>query len=383
MTPRTDEPDYQLVWPRDLFKAETAKLLNQRGVYDWNDRCEQLLDDAFVSGYAGGPLSEFREIDIRASSHAASRPTASLTTKQLFLRDLMGWADQLHEDAPPRRPYWRERNAEPRERAGITSEAVMREALGLINELEDAGYFEKRFGKDCVDDSYDGTPERILERELSTPIQWPLDRERLIADLDLFFDVLELLHDLAARPLQRSLHSYGECGWHHSSFDIGSGRVVYRWRMNKILERSGIGLRLADDGDDAGRLVTVTSDTRMMLVRAAEHRQSNEADDQVRHALALFRARGADRHQKRSAVAALALVLEERRHGVLVDALASTDRGKLFEIANGFHIRHQDAKQQRDYDDFYLDWIFWLYLSTVELTNRIIDTQADQSRARS
>lgn len=40
-----------------------------------------------------------------------------------------------------------------------------------------------------------------------------------------------------------------------------------------------------------------------------------------------------------------------------------------------FHIRHQDVKQKRDYDEFYLDWIFWLYLSTIELTNRVIDEQ--------
>ncbi|MGH3766269.1 MAG: hypothetical protein ACRDTX_14155 [Pseudonocardiaceae bacterium] len=40
----------------------------------------------------------------------------------------------------------------------------------------------------------------------------------------------------------------------------------------------------------------------------------------------------------------MALVLEERRHNVLSDALAKSDRGALFEIANNFHVRHQDAK---------------------------------------
>jgi hypothetical protein len=60
---------------------------------------------------------------------------------------------------------------------------------------------------------------------------------------------------------------------------------------------------------------------------------------------------------------------------VLPKALAKRDSGALFDIANNFQIRHQDASQKRDYDDFYLDWIFWLYLSTVELTDRVIDTQ--------
>lgn len=55
----------------------------------------------------------------------------------------------------------------------------------------------------------------------------------------------------------------------------------------------------------------------------------------------------------------------------------------MFDIANNFHIRHQDARQKRDYDDFYLDWIFWLYLSMVELIKLILDDQrADAPRER-
>lgn len=151
--------------------------------------------------------------------------------------------------------------------------------------------------------------------------------------------------------------------------------MAYRWRVNKILARSDLGLRLAEDGEDIGRLVTVTDDARVELVQAVVARDDGEPADQVRHALALFRQRGADRNHKRSAVAALALVLEERRPNVLKYALAKSDRGALFDIANNFHIRHQDAKQKRDYDEFYLDWIFWLYLASIELTNRVIDEQ--------
>jgi len=48
-------------------------------------------------------------------------------------------------------------------------------------------------------------------------------------------------------------------------------------------------------------------------------------------------------------------------------------------------VRHQDTKQKRDYDEFYLDWIFWVYLTSVELTNRVIDEHArkrDDSTSR-
>ncbi|GLY83361.1 hypothetical protein Airi02_012910 [Actinoallomurus iriomotensis] len=373
---RLAEPDYQLLWPRALFKAEAARLLNARDLADWNDRCELLLEDAFVRGYEGGPLSEFRELSVGFPDglrRAAGSRSTMLTAKQQFLRSLMDKADLLHEDTTHRRPYWRERKAGQRNVVVLSLEAVIREFVALAEEFEQIGYFEKRFGKDCVDDSYGNHPSELIEREIGVGDMWPPSLDRLVDDADLFFDLVELLHDFAARPQTRSLHSFAGCGWHHRGFEIESGRAVYRWRVNKILQRSDLGLRLAEDGDDTGRLVTVTDDARTELIHALTVRDDGEPADQVRHAIELFRARGADRHQKRSAVAALALVLEERRHNVLVEALAKSDRGALFDIANNFHIRHQDAKQKRDYDDFYIDWIFWLYLSTIELTNRIID----------
>jgi hypothetical protein len=361
--------------PRALFTAEAAKLLNQRELKDWDDRCELLLAHAFVRGYESGPLSEFCEIAVSGSGGdlddpwGTSAPRSSLTAKQQFLRDLMGKVDQLREDSPHRRPYWRER------KAGLDNAAMVRKFIALVDELDDTGYFEKRFGKDCVDDPRGNVPEKLIEQELGVESLWPLEQRRLVADMDLFFDVVELLHDLVSRPLTRWPHNYCECGWHHANFETEPGRVVYRWRVNKILARSDLRLRLAEEGEDIGRLVTVTDDARAELVQAVVARDDGEPADQVRHALALFRQRGADRNQKRSAVAALNLVLEERRYNVLTDALAKSDRGALFDIANNFHVRHQDAKQKRDYDEFYLDWIFWLYLATIELTNRVIDEQ--------
>lgn len=379
VTSRLAEPDYQLVWPRALFVAEAAKLLNQRGVKDWDERCELLLEHAFVRGYQGGPLSEFCEIGLDSWA-TTSAPRQPLTARQQFLRDLMAKANQLQEDSSRRRPYWRERRrASQRTVVVLDNAAVVREFIALVEELDETGYFEKRFGKDCVDDARGNVPDTLVQRELGVEGLWPLPQQQLTDNMDLFFDVVELLHDHASRPLTRYWHNFCDCGWHHANFEIESGRVLYRWRVNKILARSNLGLRLAEEGEDIGRLVAVTDDVRAQLVQAVVERDDGEPADQVRHALALFRQRGADRNQKRSAVAVLALVLEERRHDVLTEALAKSDRGALFDIANNFHIRHQNAEQKRDYDDFYIDWIFWLYLASIELTNRIIDQQAAQT----
>ncbi|WP_207213598.1 hypothetical protein [Rhodococcus sp. Q1] len=381
VNPRFSEPEYQLVWPRDLFKAEAAKLLNMRDVQGWDDDCALLLEDAFIRGYRSGPLSEFHDVPAvvdpgRWGTEEVARATSRLTPRQEYLRLLMAGAEQLREDPPPQRRYWSARKAgQTLSATALEMPTLVREFVSLIGELDNAGYLENRFGKDCVDDPRDDTIHTLIYRELGSEGIWPLDTDRLTDNIDLFYDIVELLHDQVARPNTRFDHDYGECGWHHGKFDIRVGRIVYRWRVNKLFNNSALGLRLAENGDDVGRLVTVTDEARTALAQSVAARSEGEPADQVRHALALFRERGSDRHQKRSAVAALALVLEERRHGVLTDALAKSDRGALFDLANNFHVRHQDAKQKRDYDDFYLDWIFWVYLSTIELTNQVLDTQ--------
>ncbi len=89
-----------------------------------------------------------------------------------------------------------------------------------------------------------------------------------------------------------------------------------------------------------------------------------ETADRVRHAIALFRSRTAGLEERRSAIIALAGILEERR-GLLKAEVLTKDEGALFQIANGFAIRHQRADQRGDYDRAFLDRLFWWYLGTV------------------
>ena len=63
----------------------------------------------------------------------------------------------------------------------------------------------------------------------------------------------------------------------------------------------------------------------------------------------------------------------------LKTALFRDDEDALFRIANKFAIRHQDTKQRTDYDPMFLDWIFWCYLFTIELSDRLLARQAAQT----
>jgi hypothetical protein len=138
------------------------------------------------------------------------------------------------------------------------------------------------------------------------------------------------------------------------------------------LDRSAINVRLATVGEDTGRLVVVGDAARQDLLNIMVERSDESTGGRVRHAVALFRGRASDENDKRSAVVALAGVLEERRP-LLKTSIVKRDEGALFEIANAFAVRHQNDTQKRDYDPMFLDWMFWWYLATIELTDRIVE----------
>lgn len=133
---------------------------------------------------------------------------------------------------------------------------------------------------------------------------------------------------MVARPRSRYWHDYRGCGWHYSQFALESGRILYRYRVNLLLGQSDLGLQLAEDGEDRGRLVTVTDDSRTALAGAIAQRSGpDDSNDRARYALALFRARNATEHDKRSAVVTLAGLLGERR-GLLKSHLLRKDEGR-------------------------------------------------------
>ena len=195
---------------------------------------------------------------------------------------------------------------------------------------------------------------------------------------ELLYEVIEALDEVVARPRERSWHDY-HGGWDYADYTRPAGQVVYRWRVNELLATSVVSLRLATRGSDAGLLVHATGDARDDLVEQVLLTPGPDDRKAVSHALGLFRARGADREAKRSAVVALARVLEQRRT-LLHGKLGKKDEGVLFRIANEFDLRHRRADQHRDYDEAYLDWVFWWYLATVELSDRLIARDAAGDR---
>jgi hypothetical protein len=276
------------------------------------------------------------------------------------------------------KPYWTLRTTGRANQTQMPLEEIVRVFTQLINEFETNGYLVHAFGQECVDEREPRPdPAAVLSGRLGYTVAWPLQHSRATWTKDNFCDLVEVLHDLVARPTRRWYHDFNECGWHYSGFATGPARRLYRWRVNRLLASSTLGLRLAEEGEDLGRLVRVEPTGLEDLPERAVEAAAPEAVDRVQHAIALFRARAATVEERRSAVIALAGILEERRDLLKVELLTK-DETALFQIANKFAVRHQGADQRGDYDPAFLDWLFWWYLGTVELTDQLLARHSPQ-----
>lgn len=359
-----DVADYELAWPPDLFAAEAGRLLARPRLSFQS--IDLLLREAFRDENVAEDLTSLTG----AEPWGSDRPSPSARE---VLTELAGIVPSLRRSAAPR-PYWPQRQGQQAPGSYLDVPGVRGAFANLVNDLERQGYLDQVFPSPCVDerDRPEPDPAVELEKRLGIANLWPLAPDKW--DDSTFYGLVEAYHDLVSRPRERHYHDYGMCGWHYSRFSATAGREVYRWKVNELLQAGGIGYRLADSGEDQGRLVAIFDDGRAsLLTEAISHAQPNTAA-RVHHAIALFRKREATVEDKRSALITLAGILEERRQLIKAE-LGSADEGVLFQIANKFAIRHQNKDQQAHYDPAFLDWIFWWYLGTVELTDRIVRRQ--------
>ncbi|MBY3555926.1 hypothetical protein [Modestobacter lapidis] len=383
-----DLSELELVWPAPLF-AEQAHELLATGKDD-EAYLGGLLEEAF-HGDAAVLLyqQETRKAPMGVDPFDAS---PQMRAGADLVRELAERSSQLRRYSPPR--YYRARQMPLERPARLNMMETKSRFAGLVAELASIGYFERAFGSYCYDsdDKPDVEGQRQLsellgENQFSGPPQFRLWPMREIDGVDpsavwpegLFYDLIEALHDLVARPLSRSWHEYAR-EWDYYDFAKRPGQAVYRWRVNELLDRSEVPLRLAETGEDTGRLVTSAGDARDDLVERALESPEPRVQERVAHAVALFRDRHATPRTKHDATRTLGDVLELRR-GLLKQELFTKDERQLFQLANEFALRHFTEQQKADYDPVFLDWVFWWFLATIELTDRLLARQGSGDTA--
>ena len=282
--PVFDGPDYELTWPAAVFADELREILRQQTGPDWRSRAATLFAEAFVGDE---PRDQFN------AAGSSAFPGSSFQDPQwTFASQLLTAAPSLRQYRAPR-PYYPQRVGVTEATAAARSaEQLHRDFASLIAEFGDQGYLARAFPKPCVDDN---SPVRVdpnseLAARLGRSGLWPLQPNSW--DPETFFGLVEVFHDLVARPRDRRGHDFGGCGWHYSGFAAAPARALYRWRVNLLLATSAIELRLADEGEDIGRLVHISDEGRAELVERALASPDPGVASRIAHAIALFRSRG-------------------------------------------------------------------------------------------
>jgi hypothetical protein len=342
--------DFEYVWPREPLVAELALLLTASDV---GRRTEQLFAEAF------GPR--------------ALRVLEAVRTED-EVRKLVGEVlDAFHvlPTGSGGAPYFAARSGR---RLGPPLDAWTFSVIfhGYIERLRESGYFEEAAPSSWRLGIEGGAQlDYLLQRRLGVGPIWTqfTDSWDDAWDEALLFSVIEVFDELISRPRLTLV-----AGPERRFRDFGreTGRALFRAWVNSQLNGSSLPYRMAERGEDAGRIVTARSSEDDEYLEEQAATDHHGVGDEVRHAISLARDREATRESKRSAVNVLARILEERR-ALLKAELFSKDEAALFTIANEYDVRHSNARQRDDYDEAFLDWTFRWYLATIELSDQLIE----------
>lgn len=131
-----DDPDFELLWPLDVFRDELDVVLANRSAR----AAKLLLREAFASSRMADLVEKAEQFEDEYLVPADVLEPA---------RELRRRISEVREQKPPK-PYYNQRSllssAPPREpRVDLAGDAFAR----LVKEMDKAGYFDKGLGPDC------------------------------------------------------------------------------------------------------------------------------------------------------------------------------------------------------------------------------------------
>lgn len=364
---KLEDFDLSLIWPLELFLWEAhrvAKLFSPRANNsNFTSMVTLLMTEAFHDGDMAASLQQSDtgswSTPSGNSHHAAYEALAALIQQPSGLR---GYVEPQ---------YWIERKGRTKKGGGDRSLSL--DFFGLIVEMSELGYFPKAFPEDCVD-VFSTSPDEIslsIRKAIHVDVNWPSDLTENVVTSDVLFSLIEYFHDQAQRPRTRFSHSSVGCGWHYLDHNKESGGVVYRWRVNQLLDAHGSDHRLGTRGDEKGRLLRYSNPNIKELEAALEEKPADSDEERVSVAIRMYRNRRSTIVERRAAIATLAGYLEKHRDAFKAGQLTKGDEGTLFHLFNKFAIRHNAKAEKQDYGEEYLDWIYWVTLAGIQLVKEL------------
>jgi hypothetical protein len=244
----------------------------------------------------------------------------------------------------------------------------------IVDDFTNRGYFQEYYGYSCVDAEDNFSPGKagynipnFIFTRIKRRLEWPLNIEGF--DVDTLFDIVELYYDTISYPVKGHYHEYMQCGHHYSSFDTAKGQEEYRKAINEILADYENGYELTNKGEIVLLLTPGLSELTSAQI-PININEETKIKNKVEWAVKKYRDWHSTIIDRREAVRELADVLEYLKP-VLQSAMLTADEKALGNIANNFSIRHNNKNQKEEYGPVWLNWIFYLYLSTIHLCLRL------------
>jgi hypothetical protein len=259
-------------------------------------------------------------------------------------------------------PLWSERRGET---FGLTEDGFGTLMQAALTRIKEEGLLDEAFGYDdglgIQRRRYDQTA--YLTMRFGDPWADELVKHPSFVKYESrgrVYDLIELMYrELVSAPVE--VDGTLVTG----NFDNEDGQLRLMEIVNPILARVDPPLELRDTGE----IVEAVAEPFQRLVYqplpegVPKKEVSDRVDDAVRH---YFR-RDATTGDRRAAVKELIDALEFMRTDVK-EHMLTKDEGALFQLANGFAIRHNKPRTRRDFDEpAWLAWTFYMYLASIRV----------------
>ena len=296
--------------------------------------------------------------------------------------------------------YFSDKERGPKPRIdGIVSPSAWGGIVAQIQSLISSGAFGNQFPETCPDGSVIvGTDYHAFELAAKAEIPniaWPLqttvrlqedflsDEEPYAPDTLDILDLIELCYTCVAKPIQGGYHKFFQ--HYHLSFDIETGQMEYRNRINRIFSRNGLVYELNEDGsiirlappvlrEELSNIIFSTKDSTLNRMLEESRTKFLNPDPTVRHE-ALERLWDSwerlktleEPNNKKQSVSKL---LDQAAQEKVFRTLIENDAKELTSIGNNFHIRHSEITKTEITNDAHIDYLFHRLFSMIHLLLR-------------
>lgn len=245
--------------------------------------------------------------------------------------------------------------------------------LNLYRKLDHECYFQESFGYYCVDGSVIGSLGTDIEADiyLQTGLKnvWPIyEYIDYYSEAELF-TMIEFLFNNVSAPTNKYYHEWDQCGYHATKFNREKGVERYIQEINKIFDDYEKTYFLSKEGEVR---TTVNLGHEKLVNEELPSGDFVNVDERISYAISKFFHFKSGLKEKKDAVRTLGDVLEfYKKQGI---QLNKKDDSDLFNIMNGFDIRHHNKNQTGDYDkEIWYEWIFYTFLSSIRVLQKLND----------